>query len=79
MITNDQRAKAIQAGWVYSNGIHPIIGIDYAVREQPNGIEIMFEDKVKYSPDEMLILKNHGGLRKDIHIVKRIFKGVVVQ
>ena len=54
-----------------------ILGMQYAVNK--NGY-IMTEDKTLYSPIEVKILcKNHGEIDANIHKVKSIFEGKIIQ
>ena len=64
-------------GWTYYDS--ESLGMRYAVRETPIGPEVMTADKVRYSASEIKVL-NAGGLSvsKEIHNVKRLFDGVVV-
>ena len=64
-------------GWTYYDS--EALGMRYAVRETPLGPEVMTSDKVRYSASEIKVL-NAGGLSvgKEIHNVKRLFDGVVV-
>ena len=72
-------SQAIKSRWTYSVKPHPKLDIRYAYRKNNIGIEVMTEDKVHYNEKEIRLLQKTGGTNKDIHTVKNIFKGVIVQ
>lgn len=71
------RDSAISAGWTYAYS--DALGMEYATRETPHGPEVMTADKTRYSPDEIAILASNGKeITPEIHLVKRIFEGTIV-
>ena len=67
---------AKKAGWQYQRS-EPL-NMDYAIRTTPAGPEVMTEDRVKYSPDEIRMLSAIGGISPEIHQVKRVFSGRII-
>lgn len=39
---------------------------------------IVTRDKVFYTPKEQAILKEIGGITKDIHLAKKVFEGEII-
>ena len=75
-MTKQQKSKS--AGWVfdYSSSLK----LPYAWRKTPQGIEIMTEDKVRYSAKEVKIISDTiGEITPQIHTIKRIMGGVIVE
>ena len=73
------KEKAIQSGWVYSENPHPVINLNFAYKQMPQGQKVMFEDKVEYNANEIKLLNKCGGIKnKTIHDVKKIFNGEIV-
>jgi hypothetical protein len=71
------RSLAISAGWTYAYS--DALGMEYATRNTPQGPEVMTADKVRYSPDEISTISSNGGeISPEIHLVKRIFEGTIV-
>jgi len=63
--------------WAYAHS--SALGMRYAYHVTPNGIEVMTEDKTRYTPDEVAtIASGVGKITRSVHLVKRIFDGVVV-
>lgn len=40
---------------------------------------VHIKDGTKYSPEECEILKRKGGITKQVHILKHLFNGTIVQ
>ena len=75
-MTNKQKSKS--AGWVfdYSSSLK----FPYAWRKTPQGIEIMTEDKVRYTAKEVKIISDTiGEITPQIHTIKRIMGGEIVE
>lgn len=71
------RSAAISAGWTYAYS--DALEMEYATRNTPQGPEVMTADKVRYSPDEISTISSNGGeISPEIHLVKRIFEGTIV-
>jgi hypothetical protein len=69
--------KELKPGWIYVNKDNPL-GLEYAIHKETGWV--YFEDGVKYSPDEIKILKESGGpASKELHTVKKIFQGEIVR
>lgn len=63
--------------WTYQYS--EALGMKFAFREADAGVEVMTEDKTRYSPEEVsIIAKTLGEITPEIHRVKRIFGGLVV-
>jgi len=60
-------------------GVHPVIGIEWAYRKTTGNTEIIFKDKTYYSPREVEIVTKNGGLTKNIHNIKKIFEGEIIK
>ncbi len=75
-MSDETRAKARAAGWVY-HGKHPTIELEYATIRTEHGIEMRTCDKVHYDHQETAIVNNGGG-SKLVHEVKKQFDGVLV-
>jgi hypothetical protein len=68
--------KELKPGWIYINNDNPI-GLEYAIHETG---WVYFEDGVRYSPEEIRILKESGGpASKSVHNIKKIFNGEIVR
>ena len=63
---------------VYDYYHSEILGLDFAVRKDRTPADVMFEDGVVYSEEEMGRLKLSNNV-KVIHSLKKIFKGEVIQ
>lgn len=74
-----KKGKAKKAGWAYSGKPHHELNLMYACRDINNDLEIMYEDKIQYDNDELRILLKIGGTNKKIHMVKKIFDGIIVK
>jgi len=71
------RDAAISSGWTYAYSA--ALGMEYATRETPQGHEVMTADKTRYSPEEIETLAANGKeISPEIHLVKRIFEGTIV-
>lgn len=63
--------------WTYQHS--DALKMKFAFRETDAGVEVMTEDKTRYSPEEVsVIAKTLGEITPEIHRVKRIFGGLVV-
>ena len=63
--------------WAYAHS--SALGMRYAYHATPDGIEVMTEDKTRYTPDEVAaIASGVGEITRPVHLVKRIFDGMVV-
>ncbi len=72
------RQKADLDNWIYDYS--KPLDMEYAWRKTSEGIEIMTNDRIHYSPDEIRIIsQTTGEITPEIHMAKRIFKGVVVE
>lgn len=73
------RAASEAAGWHYAHS--DALGMDYATRAVMGGAgsEVMTADRVRYSPAEVSTLAAGGvEVSRGVHLVKRLFKGEVV-
>jgi hypothetical protein len=68
--------KELKPGWIYFQDDN-LIGVEYAIHEESGWV--FFADGVKYSPDEIEILKESGGCSKAAHNVKKIFQGEIIR
>lgn len=60
--------------WTYAH--NAALNMRYAYRQTPGGLEIMTEDKTRYTPEEVRILAGadgRGQITPEIHRVKRVF------
>lgn len=63
--------------WTYQYS--EALGMKFAFQETDAGVEVMTEDKTWYSPEEVsIIAKTQGEITPEIHRVKRIFGGLIV-
>ena len=70
--------KTNKKGWIYDYSAS--LKLPYAWRKTPQGIEIMTEDKVRYTANEVKIIsKTIGEITPEIHMVKKIMKGTIVE
>ncbi len=73
------RAVSEAAGWRYAHS--DALGMDYATRAVMGGagLEVMTADRVRYSPAEVATLAAAGmEISLGVHLVKRIFRGQIV-
>jgi hypothetical protein len=63
--------------WTYDDS--PALGMKYAYRDTPEGLEVMCEDKTRYSPREVALLQKAGGITAAVHVVKKAFQGRIVE
>jgi hypothetical protein len=69
--------KELKPGWTYFTDDN-LIGLEYAVHNETGWV--YFSDMVKYSPEEIKILKESGITpTKQLHRVKKIFDGEIVR
>jgi hypothetical protein len=72
--------KELKPGWIYIHNDNPI-GLEYAIHEETGWV--YFEDGVKYSPEEIKILKflfkSGDPISKSLHTVKKVFQGEIVR
>jgi hypothetical protein len=69
--------KELKPGWIYFTNDN-LVGLEFAIHEETNWV--YFEDGVKYSPEEIKILKESGGPpSKELHTVKKVFQGEIVR
>lgn len=60
--------------WTYAHS--KALNMRYAYRQTPGGLEIMTEDKTRYTPEEVRILAGPDGsgqIDMATHMVKRVF------
>mgnify|MGYP006281179061 CR=1 FL=1 len=50
----------------------------YAYQKTSTGMHVMTEDKVRYAPDEIAVLNRAGGITPEVHRLKKVFDGRVV-
>lgn len=62
--------------WTYDYS--PDLGLKIAYRQTPYGPEVMTEDKINYSPAEIRLLSSVGGITLQIHNIKKVFHGEIV-
>ena len=64
--------------WVYDYSSS--LKLPYAWRKTPQGIEIMTEDKVRYTAKEVKIISDTiGEITQGIHLIKKVFKGTIIE
>jgi len=63
-------------GWTYEHSA--ALSMGYAYRDTPDGLEVMVADKVRYSPREVALLQQAGGIKPGVHTVKKVFAGRIV-
>jgi len=76
-MNNSPDTKKRASGWTYETS--EALGMKFAHRVSAGGIEVMTEDKVRYSPQEVLILRRIGGISKPVHLVKKVFEGKIIK
>jgi hypothetical protein len=65
-------------GWTYAYS--DALGMRYATRTTGGCLELMTEDKVRYSAAEIALLSSHGTeIDKATHFVKKVFTGEIVE
>jgi hypothetical protein len=62
--------------WTYEYSA--ALGMKYAYRDTPEGMEVMTEDRTRYSPREVALLQQAGGITAAVHRVKKVFEGRIV-
>lgn len=66
-----------KAGWTYDHS--DILDLDFAYKVENGKVELWTSDKVKYTQAELEELqKHHNDKQKQVHIVKKLFKGVLL-
>ena len=64
--------------WVYDYSSS--LKLPYAWRKTDAGIEIMTEDKVRYTAKEVKIISDTiGEITPEVHLVKKVFKGEIIE
>lgn len=63
-------------GWSYFHSA--VLGMRYAVRSTASGSEVMTEDKIHYSPEEVRLISEVGEITPQLHAAKKIFRGHIV-
>jgi hypothetical protein len=57
-----------------------LLGQDIAYKKNNNGeVDIWTEDKTHYKNREVDIIKKHGKIDKNVHIIKRMFCGEIIE
>ena len=61
--------------WTYYHSV--ALGMRYAVRKTGTGPEVMTEDRIRYSPEEVRLIAQVGEITPQLHAAKKVFRGQV--